>query len=417
MRSLARELLRRRMRKAQTSIAGRDREPFDIRSIDIIPYGIPVYLRNTVAYPHKMKRIELLLLLPLTAAAAAAAPFVSTTATTTTTTTTKSRATTSTSTMAPDASTKSEDDVVTSSHYQAHSADSYEKAYFYEAGAYQHYLVDLIRNRLGLQQQQNQNQQQAQFQQPRHILDIGGGTGNFAQALLLVVEVEEEEEDAGENTSKGGGESAQGHHITVVDPFLDPTATIESSQQQLSFVKESAEIFLTPRTTNTTTTSWRSNVHQVLLKEVVHHLEDRVGIFRGMYNDLQQSPEDSSSPSPFPSLLIVTRPQTEIDYPLWDAARQVWKDHQPSADLLCRELQQAGFTDIQQTLEAYPCQISLTRWQSMIQQRFWSTFSNFSDAELQEACQLIADEYQDRIDSNGILHFEDRLVLITATKK
>ncbi len=265
----------------------------------------------------------------------------------------------------------------TSSHYQAHSAESYEEAYFYEPGEYQHYLVKLLRGRL-----------QLDGTSARHILDIGGGTGNFAHALLQQeLEVEPDLQ----------------HHITVVDPFLDPTQQVSSSQ--VSFVKESAEVFCNQEIGK----SWRNNVHQILLKEVVHHLEDRVKIFRGMHQDLTSLPDA-------PSLLIVTRPQKEIDYPLWDAAREVWMKNQPSSEELCQELQQAGFNHIQQTLESYPCQVSLKRWNSMIQGRFWSTFSNFTDEELQLACDNMAHQQAGRIDENGTLHFQDRLVLISARK-
>lgn len=268
--------------------------------------------------------------------------------------------------------------MATASHYEAHSADSYEQAYFYEAGSYQQYLVDLVKDRLQLQAGGGRHS----------ILDVGGGTGNFAQALLK--------------------ESSEETQITVVDPFLDPTTSLTAENGRLSFVKETAEVFLKP----STTANWRSNFSQVLLKEVAHHFadEDRVGIFRGMHQDLHPSPAG-------PSLLIITRPQTEIDYPLWDAARQVWKDNQPSVNDFCGELQEAGFSQIQHTLEAYPCRIALSRWQTMIKQRFWSTFSNFSDEQLEEACQGIARDYQDRVDKEGILHFEDRLVFITATKE
>jgi hypothetical protein len=40
--------------------------------------------------------------------------------------------------------------MATSSHYEAHSADSYEEAYFYEPGAYMQHLVDLTSARLKL---------------------------------------------------------------------------------------------------------------------------------------------------------------------------------------------------------------------------------------------------------------------------
>jgi hypothetical protein len=46
----------------------------------------------------------------------------------------------------------------------------------------------------------------------------------------------------------------------------------------------------------------------------------------------------------------------------------------------------------------------------MIQKRFWSTFSSFSDSELQTACEEIEVHYQDRIDDKGDIHFEDRLI-------
>ena len=78
-------------------------------------------------------------------------------------------------------------------------------------------------------------------------------------------------------------------------------------------------------------------------------------------------------------------------------------------------LKAAGFLDIKYQVETYPCEISLSRWQSMVKQRFWSTFSNFSDSELDKACETIA-ETEGRVDTNGQLHFEDRLLFITARK-
>ena len=250
------------------------------------------------------------------------------------------------------------------------------------------HLVDLVSNRLQLEQELEQ----------RRILDIGGGTGNFAQALV--------------------NNTCNTTEAIVVDPFLDPTSSIDPNDR-VKFVKEPAEAFLEPPRDNNDNDWWRKEYHQVLLKEIVHHLkeEDRVGIFRGMYQGLVPLPkkDDDAAPPP-PSLLIITRPQIDIDYPLWDAARTVWRENQPSAFDFQRELKRAGFTDISATLEAYPCQISLERWQSMVRQRFWSTFSNFSDDELNDACQQIVQDYKDRTTEDVILHFEDRLVFISARK-
>ncbi|KAL3910374.1 MAG: hypothetical protein SGILL_007715 [Bacillariaceae sp.] len=310
---------------------------------------------------------------------------------------------------------------LTSQHYEVHADNaSYEKAYFYKPGAYMEHLVKLHVDRMGLQQPMGA----AGDDISRRILDIGGGTGNFAQALVESVSKEAE-------SSSTPSSSPDNIKIVVVDPFLDPTTSAQQDQDSLSkaisFVKAGAEAFLEEHVTdgyfsNATDSSWKQpgSYHQILMKEIVHHLDakDRVGIFRGMHHGLAtiKPTNNRSKDKPMPSILIVTRPQVEIDYPLWDKARQVWKENQPSLQELADDLQAAGFHSVMYTIESYPCSIALDRWQSMIQTRFWSTFSNFSDEELAEACRRIAQEYRDRIDDTGTIHFEDRLVFLTACK-
>lgn len=148
------------------------------------------------------------------------------------------------------------------------------------------------------------------------------------------------------------------------------------------------------------------------MKEVVHHLktEDRVGIFRGILNDVSKSDGD------YPTLLILTRPQVDIDYPLWPAARKVWAENQPSVDELKADIAKAGFRNVTHTTEAYPCEIEFETWLKMVQSRFWSTFSHFSEEELKDGCEKLAEQEKSRIDTNGRIHFEDRLVFILASK-
>jgi hypothetical protein len=288
------------------------------------------------------------------------------------------------------------------SHYTSHSADSYESAFFYEEGPYTQYLQSLVQNRLQLVGDNAQvatstgSSSSGSSQQRRILLDIGGGTGNFTRMLLPL--------DKEKN--------AVNLQAIVVDPFLEQSS---SEGGNLKFVKAHAEAFATPATPYDYW--WRRDFHQVLMKEVVHHFskEERLGIFQGMYTDLEKASE--SAAEKYPSVLIITRPQLEIDYPLWNEARQVWAQNQPSLLDITTDLQQAGFSDVSHTLEPYPCSISLERWQAMVQKRFWSTFSNFSDQELEEACKTIAKDYKDRTDDTGTIRFEDRLLFISAFKK
>jgi hypothetical protein len=225
-------------------------------------------------------------------------------------------------------------------------------------------------------------------------LDIGGGTGNFAQALVQFVA---KEEDASFSLSK-----VDYLDVVVMDPCLDPTTSSKQAGEgaatdRISFVKAEAEAFLddcknsNDRSPASPSRRTPESYHQILMKEIVHHLDakDRVGIFRGMHQGLANieslNDHSNSGRNPIPSILIVTRPQVEIDYPLWDKARQVWKENQLSMHELTNDLHEAGFCSIKHTIESYPCSISLERWQSMTKNRFWGTFLSFSDNELQQA--------------------------------
>lgn len=264
------------------------------------------------------------------------------------------------------------------SHYEAHTSESYESAFFYEEGAYTQYLCDLVVERLRLKDQKSGT-----------LVDIGGGTGNFTRMLVAASD-------------------SSDLQAIVVDPFLSES----SGSDGLQFFRASAEEYMKQEISNSDK-AWRQGYSQVLMKEVIHHVAaaDRVAIFRGM---LEGARTVSSNTLKIPSILIITRPQREIDYPLWDEAREIWAKNQPHVDELIKDLLTAGFARVDYTVESYPCEIALERWQTMVKQRFWSTFATFSDSELVEACNTIEESEIGRIDANGVLRFEDRLVFIKA---
>jgi hypothetical protein len=346
----------------------------------------------------------------------------------------------------------------TSSHYENHSKEeSYEDAYFYEPGEYMEHLINLCRDRLQIQipiaQEKADQKQTRKRKSPeekpdqisirkRCILDIGGGTGNFAKELI---------------------HQNDNSRIVVIDPFLigDNNNTdnyIDYSNPGsdiVSFIKAPAEDFLISQSSD----DWRTTIinykydgyDQILLKEVIHHFhkKDRVGIFRGMKDGLRKQSnskstrnklsrksksttttdlQSQSQSQSYPSILIITRPQIEIDYPLWSDAKEVWKQNQPSIEEIQQDLMEAGYTNVKWTVESYPCDITLNRWIEMIRSRFWSTFSNFSDLELEDACNEITakakkaktingndNDDNDSDDNDSILRFEDRLIFLTAS--
>lgn len=326
---------------------------------------------------------------------------------------------------------------IVASHYEAHAnAETYDNGYFYAPGAYMENLVTLVKERMQLEQRQHQRKQSN-----RCILDIGGGTGVFAQALMK-----------NDDTNS---------RVVVVDPFLDPKVASETQRETpaVSFVKAPAEDFLVPLAKD----CWRTQLlldndrnkynegdidgggyDQILLKEVIHHFpeRDRVGIFRGMREGLRKTTTLENTPaaaledgdqSPMPSILIITRPQKDIDYPMWEKAKEIWAINQPGIETLEEDLKAAGYTHLKRTVVPIECTISLSRWQAMIKSRCWSTFSNFTDEELQDACNVIAKDAEkdprntfssstggesgsgETKEQEPILRFEDRLIFLVAS--
>ncbi|KAL3798302.1 hypothetical protein ACHAW5_010639 [Stephanodiscus triporus] len=290
------------------------------------------------------------------------------------------------------------------------------------------------------------------------LLDVGGGTGNFTRAIVERV-----------GMGGGGGGAGGGDRLDaiVVDPFLSPAASVADTEG-VRFVRADARDFIPTRERRravegddhgrdhdgeeewewegegdrSPSHSWKRGYDRVLLKEVVHHLDpaDRVGIFKGLRDgfsiDNEREYDECDGPSPIEegkvedgdeakvggkhddghgggaSLLVITRPRFEIDYPLWQEAREAWARDQPGADDIECDLRAAGFANVTRRTMTYSCAVSLEAWLRMVRNRFWSTFSHFTDEELDGGCARIAEDA--RADEEGMVHFEERLVFISA---
>ena len=300
--------------------------------------------------------------------------------------------------------------------------------------------------------------QQRERRRRRVLMDVGGGTGNFTRALLTAMNNDHDDDD-------------EQWEAIVVDPYLHPNdddadddggvesstktsmGTAASKNDGIRFVVASARDFI--QTTITTTTEeeekcdddakiqnsdnddndelfWKSGYDCVLLKEVIHHIDptERVAIFTGLKHGffVSSSPSSSSiigsrnnSKLTSPSLLIITRPKHDINYPLWPKAYDIWSTGQPCTQQIVSDLQLAGYNNVTVQIYTYPCTVQLGRWLRMIKNRFWSTFASFTNEELYLGCEYIVKEAtrssKTSAAKNGqtLLQFEERLVFIAAS--
>ena len=109
----------------------------------------------------------------------------------------------------------------------------------------------------------------------------------------------------------------------------------------------------------------------ILLKEVLHHVEDRAAVIDGLARLLR----------PGGRMLVVMLP-TEISYPLFAAALRVFADRQPDPAEIAGEMRSAGLRAEVNYL-AYPLTFPTERYLQMVRNRYMSLLSAFDDEQLE----------------------------------
>jgi SAM-dependent methyltransferase len=132
----------------------------------------------------------------------------------------------------------------------------------------------------------------------------------------------------------------------------------------------------------------------MLLKEVLHHVDDRAGVICGLARLLK----------PGGRMLVAMLP-TRITYPLFAAALQVFAEHQPDPAGIAAGMRDAGLaTEV--TTESFPLAFPAERYLQMVRDRYMSLLSAFGDAELAAGvAEIRRDHRGDRIEFTDTFAF------------
>lgn len=136
----------------------------------------------------------------------------------------------------------------------------------------------------------------------------------------------------------------------------------------------------------------------VLVKEAVHHFADLPGTLAGLAGRL----------APGGRLLIVTLPP-EPEYPLFRRALARFAENQPEPRAVEAALRDAGLAATT-SYEAFRVRIDLDHWLSLVEGRWMSVLSTFSEAELADGLAEIAENAVP--DAEGRLEFADRFAFV-----
>lgn len=139
---------------------------------------------------------------------------------------------------------------------------------------------------------------------------------------------------------------------------------------------------------------------KVLIKEAIHHVEDRDRLFRNLYGRLPRGGR----------LLLVHVPP-ELDYPIFEKALEKAKSWHADPAQLEGQLRKAGFRVEREGLDVRHS-IRKDHYFDQVRSRFMSVLHHFSDQEMEEGLR----EMEARHGDKPILEFTDHFDFITGIK-
>jgi ubiquinone/menaquinone biosynthesis C-methylase UbiE len=137
----------------------------------------------------------------------------------------------------------------------------------------------------------------------------------------------------------------------------------------------------------------------IVMKEVIHHVEDVRGTLRGLAGLL----------APGGRILVVTLPP-RLDYPLFQAALDRFAAKQPEPDGIAQAMQEAGL-QTECLIEEASVAVDRDHFIDLVGNRWMSVLSTFTDEELTAGLDEMCERHVP-----GELQFVDRLAFVVGTR-
>src|SRR5918997_97302 len=119
----------------------------------------------------------------------------------------------------------------------------------------------------------------------------------------------------------------------------------------------------------------------ILVKEAIHHVIDQKTVIAGLARLL----------APGGRLLVVMLP-TNIDYPLFQAAHDRFRELQPDPQAIAAAMGDAGLA-VELSYDDFPLVFPTERYMSMVRDRYLSLLSTFDDEEVTAGIEEIRHRY------------------------
>ena len=137
----------------------------------------------------------------------------------------------------------------------------------------------------------------------------------------------------------------------------------------------------------------------ILVKEAIHHVDDRQSVLRGLAELLADGGR----------LLVVMLP-VSIEYPLFADALTLFERLQPDPEDVASDIRALGLR-AEVAYESFPLAFTKTKYLAMVRSRYMSLLSNFTDEQIERGIEEIDQRYQEER-----LSFPDRFAFVLGTR-
>lgn len=207
------------------------------------------------------------------------------------------------------------------------------------------------------------------------IADIGSGTGLFLKGLLPTVDSE--------------------RPILCLDPS-EAMLKYLPDDERLRPVCASAEDIASGKVDLP-----YDKLDAILIKETIHHVEDIPETMKGLADLL----------APGGRILVISLPP-RLDYPLFDAALERFKAHQPEPSDIARAMSDAGLA-AEWSYQQFEATVDPEHYRKLVGNRWMSVLTTFTDEELADGLE----EMRHKQEGLKELRYVDRFGFVLGRKE
>lgn len=208
---------------------------------------------------------------------------------------------------------------------------------------------------------------QLELREDHVLVDLAGGTGIFARALLELVPLRE--------------------RVICVDPYPEMLDQVPDGAHIRTVVDDALGF------------SQRSGTYdRILIKEAIHHVEERKELFENLHQRLRPG-----------GILLLVHVPPDLEYPLFSAALERSRTWHADPDELVDLLEGSGFR-VERDQLVYWHRLPKRDYFEMVENCYMSVLTSFSEEERRAGLREMEQRYSDQ----DVLEFPDRFDYLTA---